>query len=78
MAKNKKKKPESINYTVTRIRRQSLDKLRVMAVVRNTTVPFLIDDMLRAYQLVNGLWEGKEVKDAEKETPATSSTDDLD
>jgi peroxiredoxin len=64
----KKKKPESVNYTVTRISKQTLSGLRVMAEIRNTSVPFLIDDMYRVYRMLNDLRGEKEVKDAETPT----------
>ena len=61
----------SINTTVTRISKKTLAEVRVIAKQRGKNVTFILDDMLRVYQLLNGVWDGKEVNDADKKSVAT-------
>ena len=60
----------SKNTTVTRISKITLGEVRKIADRQDKTVTFILDDMLRVYQLVNGIWEGKEDKDAKEKKVA--------
>jgi hypothetical protein len=61
----------SINTTVTRISKKTLEGVREVAERQGENVTFILDDMWRIYRLVNeGIWNRKEEKDAEKKTTA--------